>query len=118
MLPKKRRLTTALFDQVFKSGKVQHGEYFWVRSLVLPAPISTLKSPNVSKFAVAVSKKVAPTAVARNAIKRKIYETIKKTVSIDQTGLGVIVGVKKDISSLSSAQFETDLSVLLKKVLK
>ena len=114
MLPKKKRLTTALFDQVFKSGKVQHSSSFWVRSFLLPQD----KKPNPIKFGVVVAKKVFPTAVARNKVKRKIYEAIKKVSSIGLGNLGVIIGVKKDLADLSKDQIESELSVLLKKVLK
>ena len=114
MLPKKRRLTTALFDQVFKNGRVQHSERFWIRSFLLAEE----KKLNTAKFAVAVSKKTAPTAVARNSIKRKIYKVIEKVVSTDSSRIGVIVGVKTNLNTLTPSQFEPELTLLLKKVLK
>ena len=108
MLSKKKRLTTAVFDQVFKSGKVYHSDNFWLRALKV----------DVSRFAVAVSKKVVPTAVGRNNIKRKVYLLIEKIVPLNNQGLGVIVGVKKNIKSLPLTEIESELSFLLKKVLK
>ena len=114
MLPKKRRLTTALFDQVFKNGRMQHSERFWIRSFLLP----NTTRPVAGKFAVAVSKKVSPTAVDRNSIKRMIYGLISKTSLSCDVGFGVIVGVKKSLRDVSPADIENELFLLLKKVSK
>ena len=108
MLSKKIRLTTSLFDQVFKTGKVQHSSSFWVRSSLLPAELP-------SRFAVVVSKKVAPTAVLRNKIRRIVYRAIEilngRTLT-DQQSVMVIWGVKKDISKVPFAKITQELESL------
>ncbi len=93
---------------------MQHSERFWIRSFLLPDS----KKDRASRFAVAVSKKVSPTAVGRNAIKRRIYGLVEKLVSEKQPALGIIVGVKTKIMDIPLDQIEAELSVLLKKVLK
>ena len=93
---------------------MQHSERFWIRSFLLPS--TTRLAP--IQFAVAVSKKVSPTAVGRNSIKRMVYEIVEKTIPANHAGIGIIVGVKKDLSKVSPADIEIDLSVLLKKVFK
>jgi ribonuclease P protein component len=112
MLPKKIRLTTALFDQVFKSGRVCHSERFWMRSLLLPAGTA-------SRFAVAVPKKVAPTAVLRNKNRRIVYLAIEDQKDIllqSDPGHMVIFGVKKDISKIPFGEVAKEIAALqLKK---
>ena len=111
MLPKKIRLTTALFDQVFKTGRVQHSHSFWMRSFSLPEGIP-------SRFAVAVPKKVAPTAVLRNKIKRLVYKAIEmfdKEVLVTQPGCIIIFGLKKDVSKITFAEMSQELRGLLLK---
>jgi ribonuclease P protein component len=93
MLSKKTRLTTRLFDQVFKTGRVFHSRSFWMRSALSPTSLS-------SRFAVVVPKKVAPTAVLRNKIKRIVYRAIEvfdKNILTQLPGQMIIFGVKNDI---------------------
>lgn len=109
MLPKKIRLTTAIFDQVFKTGKVQHSRSFWMRSFALPVGLP-------SQFAVAVSKKVTPTAVLRNKIKRIVYQSVEAadtSVLADRPGNMVIFGVKSDISNTPFDEINKEIQSLL-----
>gem|GEM_PF-965815 len=109
MLPKKIRLTTALFDQVFKTGRVSHSERFWLRSFLLPS-----ESP--SRFSVAVPKKVAATAVSRNKIKRLVYraiEMVQKEQATDLIGKASIFGLKKDISAVPFEEVLQEVRFLL-----
>ena len=109
MLPKKIRLTTSLFDQVFKTGKVRHSRSFWLRSVSLPAGLS-------SRFAVAVSKNTIKTAVLRNRIKRIVYqaiETLGPEVLASQPSVMVIFGLKSDISKMPFAEIVQELKDLL-----
>jgi ribonuclease P protein component len=111
MLPKKIRLTTGLFDQVFRTGKVEHGRLFWMRSASLPTGLP-------SRFAVAVSKKVAKTAVLRNKMKRVVYraiETLDKDVLAGESSVMTIFGVKKDISGALFEEVVQELRDLLLK---
>lgn len=105
MLPKKIRLTTALFDQVFKTGSLKHSPHFWARSL--PSPTG---SP--SRFAVAVPKKVAPTAILRHKIKRTVYRAVEELGDEFLTGrpsVMTIFGVKKDLSDVPLAEIVEEL---------
>jgi ribonuclease P protein component len=108
MLPKKIRLTTALFDQVFKSGKVQHGLYFWSRSYD--------SDEAESRFAVTVPKKIAKTAVLRNKIKRLGYRGLEVAYGSDfsvQPVKKIVLGLKKDISNVPFDEIVKDLKNLL-----
>lgn len=111
MLSKKIRLTTSLFDQVFKNGRVQHSERFWMRSFLLPTVLP-------SRFAVAVPKKVAKTAVLRNKIKRMVYSAIETSLKNPDfeliSGNMVIFGVKKDITSIPIEEIANEIRGLKK----
>ncbi len=112
MLPKKKRLTTGLFDQVFKVGKVLHGHNFWIRSFSLLESLP-------SRYAVAIPKKIAKTAVLRNRIKRIVYTAIetldKGGVFSNQTNHMTIFGVKTDVSKISYEEVVKEVKDLLEK---
>ncbi len=69
MISKKHRLTTPRFDAVFANGVVFRSKHFLVRALAgSPTPA----------FAVVVGKKIAKTAVRRNALRRKVFRCLSK----------------------------------------
>ena len=71
-----------------------------------------------SRFAVAVPKKVAQTAVLRNKIKRIVYQALESfgvDILTGQPGNMIIFGVKKDISKISFAKIAEELKGLLLK---
>jgi ribonuclease P protein component len=83
-----------------------------MRSFLLPTGLS-------SRFAVAVSKKVAPTAVLRNKIKRLVYKAIEITDTqtlADQSGQMVIFGVKNDVTKVSFPEIGEEIKNLLLKI--
>lgn len=64
MLPKKRRLSTEEFDEVFSDGKTARSGFLSARFL---------KGKPYSKASVVVPKKTESLSVNRNVAKRKIY---------------------------------------------
>lgn len=82
-----------------------------MRAFVLPAGLP-------SRFAVAVPKKVAPTAVLRNKIKRIVYRAIEiagSDVLAFQPGKMIIFGAKVDISKLPFEQIAQEIKDLTLK---
>jgi len=67
MLPKTERLTTKELDTLFKEGKQRNFPLF----LVTYAPSSRFSLSTLT------SKKVFPTAVERNTVRRKVYNNLK-----------------------------------------
>ena len=109
MLPKKIRLTTSLFDQVYKLGRVKHSRLFLVRSHTAIEDITSL-------FAVSVPKKFAKTAVLRNKIKRIVYRAIQEALSdfsIKIPSQKTIFGVKIDISGVAFEEVVKEVKDLL-----
>ena len=79
-----------------------------MHSFLLPAGLP-------SRFAVAVPKKIAPTAVLRNKIKRIVYRYIEltnKDVLADSSSHMIIFGVKSDISKVAFAEIADELKGL------
>jgi len=71
MFSQKQRLSTTLFDEVFKSGKTKNGQDF-----LLKYKENNLDYP---RFAVSVSKKKFKTAVERHLVKRKFINALQKS---------------------------------------
>jgi ribonuclease P protein component len=71
MLPKNKRLTSGEVEHVLKYGKFFRTSFYTIR-------YST--AVTTAKFAVVVSKKVAPTSVQRHVTKRSIYEALRMNI--------------------------------------
>lgn len=68
MLPHSQRLSTAIFDEVFKTGRLVHSGFFTIK---------VKNTSGTSRFAVSVSKKIAKNAVDRNRIRRRTYSAVE-----------------------------------------
>lgn len=75
MFSKKQRLNTEEFNTVFKQGKGLRSPFF-----VFKYKKSGLPYP---RFAVAVSKKIAKTAVQRHLLKRRFLNSLKESKIMD-----------------------------------
>lgn len=69
MLPHSKRLTTALFKDIFVNGKSFHSPFFIVRA--------RKNGVDTNRFGISVTKKVSNTAVLRNKIKRRVYTALR-----------------------------------------
>jgi ribonuclease P protein component len=103
MLPHSQRLSTAVFDEVFKSGRLVHTGLFTVK---------VKSTTGTSRFAVSVSKKIAKNAVDRNKIRRRTYSAIgvvlKGKKSIKKPICGVFVS-KKGVEKASMDEIKADI---------
>lgn len=107
MLPKKKRLTTKAFRGVFKE------------SHIISSPFLTLRYTNPKegtfRFSVVVSKKIAPTAVLRNRLRRRGYRAVQKIEKqLNKNVLGIFF-LKKEAINLSQDDMMREMAVLLKK---
>lgn len=80
MLPKKNRLTRAVFNDFRSLGQEKHSSHFGLR--VGPG--------NEVRVGVSVSKKVAKSAVARNTLRRRVYEVVRNRISKLPKGMYLI----------------------------
>ena len=84
MLPHSHRLTTALFDEVFETGRLFHSDFFTVK---------VKKVAGNSRSGISVSKKIAKSAVLRNKIRRRAYSTIAELLGAQSKHIFNVHGV-------------------------
>jgi len=106
MLPKKQRIPKALARDIFMRGSTTPSPHFILR---------TAKSPGDTRFAVSISKKVAPTAVARNRSRRRIYSALRVFVPLAQKGFLAAITVKKGGEDLPYVDISKEIEALLKR---
>ena len=71
------------------------------------------------RLAVVVSKKVAPTAVQRNRIRRRLYEIVRKSARFQNTPIDLIIYVKlPEVSTLDATLLQKEVDKLSIKVLQ
>lgn len=101
MLSKKHRATTAQVAKAISKGVVRHSANFTVRSVSNECPTT----------AVVVSKKVAPTAVERNTLKRRV-RMIARTLNFPKNTTFVIY-LKKRMKDLKISEIQKELQLLI-----
>lgn len=92
MLPRKQRIPKAAAREVFMRGNTLSSPHFLVK--VLPS------DQKETRFAVSVSKKVAPTAVLRNRTRRRTYSVLRNYISKAKTGLNIAFVAKNGAPAL------------------
>jgi len=108
MLPKKQRMNTRLFKEIFKRGKNYHSGF-------LGAKIFILKKGEKERFAFVVSKKIDKKASTRNLLKRRGYAIIKEFLPKIKTPVMVIFILKKGSEKLSFEEYKEEIEFILKK---
>jgi len=79
MLRKSQRVTTQLFEECMKKGRVIHSPLFVVRILHDPT-LSPTPATSPARIAAVAPVKIAKTSVARHRIRRRIYEAVRPHV--------------------------------------
>ncbi len=92
MLPKRQRLSTASFKEVFKVGRRLHTPHFQV---------VYLKSADFHA-SVVVGKKVAKTAVRRNRLRRQVYGVLSRSHGVAPLNCTLIVVAKPTLATLQA----------------
>lgn len=103
MLPRKNRIATALFPAVTR-GKTMTGS-------VLRITIKKDETLSFPKCAVIVSQKIAKTAVERNLLRRRCYDSLGRIISRLPHAYICIFPQKKEITS---QEIDHDLNLFLK----
>lgn len=86
MLPKKRRLTTKLLNEVMISGRIFHSPVLSLKAIKVSHVANGKKKDDQkdtqkSLFAAIASKKYFKTAVLRNTMRRQIYDALIGVIS-------------------------------------
>ena len=109
MLPKQHRFASRPeIRQVFRAGKRSNSTSFTVVQAKLPS-----RKDLPWRLAVVVSKKVAPLATARNAIRRRIYEAAWLQKAHISSGIDLIFLAQRSVNASSSEQLEHEIKDFL-----
>jgi len=98
MLPKERRISKGLFDQIQKNGRNFRTPLFSLRIMTNPG--------QPSAFAFVISAKKADKAVTRNLIKRRGRAIIAKNLAKIKEGYLCAIFFNQDVSTLSFIELE------------
>lgn len=113
MLKSIHRLSTKQFMEVMEKGRIYTSPLFVIRILLLQG--QTSRSDLAVKFAAVAPKKVVPSAVQRNKIRRQIYEMVEPRYKSILSGSMVIIFAKKETISASFEAKKIDLAQLFAK---
>jgi ribonuclease P protein component len=107
MLPSSKRLTIPLFKGVMDKGRIFHSPFFSAKML---------KTEGMSRFSVAVSKKVAKNAIDRNKIRRRIYSTIRPLYPRIIPGIHGVIMPKSTVLKGTFAEKAQELEIFFVKM--
>ncbi len=102
MLRRSKRVAKELFNEVLAKGIPYHGTYCTMRVLRKTAPLE-------SRFSVVLPKKIAKTAVERNAGRRRVTAALEKLYGSLLLPVYCIIFIKRDISVISFADIIEDV---------
>jgi len=98
MLPKNKRVNTALFKKILKNGKKFYSNFFLLKILRV--------EDKESRFSFVVSVKVDKKAAKRNLIKRRGRYIVAKHWNDIKPNFAVVVFVKTEAKKLTFTDFE------------
>ncbi len=110
MLPRSKRLSVTLFTNVIANGKMVHSTLFTARILKTANPKEL-----GARFSVAVSKKIAKTAVERNNLRRRAYSSLRGIESRVPKGFHIVLLAKQPLLRAKLPAITQDLENLFVK---
>ena len=102
MLPKKKRVTKNVFQNIMDKGNVVSGSFFILRYI----------RQDIPQYAIVAPKKIAKTAVKRNSLRRKGYNLLRLYDLKSHAG---IFFYKKEALVASPIDIKKDIEFILKK---
>ena len=113
MLKSCHRLSTKQFVEVMEKGKIYTSPLFVAR--VLENKKLGVRIQELGGISAVASKKVAPTAVMRNKLRRQIYSAVYQLQPAMIQGVSVIIFAKNETSKAQISEMTTDLKNLFSK---
>ncbi len=110
MLPKKERFTRKSFSELVSHAARAKAEHVSVTYRHTTDPLK--------KVSFVISKKVAKSAVARNALRRRGYHAVSSFDPNLLSGLKVIFFFNKGVETLSYPELEGEIHSLLDRIKK
>lgn len=106
MLPRRNRLRSEDFEKIIKGGNFFPARFFSLRILK--------NNLNYSRFGIVVGGKVTRKAVARNKIRRRSYEIIRRSWNEIPGGLDVVFFAKKSALEADFDDLKEDILQIIK----
>lgn len=106
MISKKNRVNKDLFNKIFKEGSIIHSPIFLFKY------IKNLENKGLYSFVV--PKTVAKSAVKRNSLRRKGYNSLRNIGIIG--GISGIFFYKKGTSGVLTTEIKESIELTLKKI--
>jgi len=106
MAKKRKRVTRKIFDLILKTGKTYHQPLFSLHILYT--------QENVDRIACVVPKKTEKSAVIRNKLRRRCYNTLYKLLINNKPFLGILF-IKPRSKHLPYKLFKKEITTILKK---
>lgn len=103
MLPKKKRVTKELFQEIIKQGGTLSTSLFTFRYIKQKAP----------QYAFIVPKSVAKQALKRNLLRRKGYSVLRQNTP--KSGAGLFF-YKKHTKKITIDDIKTNIDIILSKI--
>lgn len=107
MLPTKRRLSSAFFNQNETRGEILIGDFFNLKKIK--------KQGQKAKFAVLVSKKVSGSAYKRNQLRRRGYVVLGSLLGRVKDDFMYVLYAKKGAIEQDKTSLAKDIESLFKK---
>lgn len=114
MLPKKNRISRALFPLIITNNQTNHSLNMYMRVARLYSD-ETKNNTEESRFSFVIPKKAVKKAVSRNKLQREGYNIIQKNLTNIKQGYLIGFFFKKNISNISKAEIENEIIFLLNK---
>ncbi len=109
MLPRTRRVSTKLFQEVLEKGKSYHSVHFSLR-------VAPLAPKELSRFTFSVPKKLDTRATKRNYIKRKGLALLRPHLDTLEKSLAGIFFAKTGAQEISTQEFQQEIEYLVNKI--
>lgn len=106
MISRSQRISGEQFDSVMEKGKIIHSSLFLAR---------ILGGQKDTRIAAVTPKKIMKTAVARNKVRRKIYEAVKEFKLEIVSGVHILVFAKSTAIKSTQTEIVTDMRTLFVK---
>ena len=106
MLPKKNRITRAVYNDLFKKGKNLFSPLFSVKYT---------EDKSEKRFSVVIPKKVLSLAHDRNSLRRLTYDIIHDLLSDFKTGHYIFI-FKKNTGESKKEDLITEVKSIIKKI--
>ena len=104
MIPKKSRIPRELFTELLSGARFVHSEHFTMRFRIV--------QNGPSRVGVSVSKKISKSAVVRNSVRRRVYDSVYPLL-VTLSGCLFLFVAKSGAQNLKGEKLKSEMQALL-----